>query len=139
MAVWWWQRLARNRFLATIRTMAEPGRNVIGGQSVEHWLEILNRDTARSLVAIDTLVLMYKGREWFFVNGGIFCRIPETNRVTYRTAKACFLVAVGETAVRLLAEQERVFRRIAGSADLAAFSIFRWPDFVAMLMAEKRR
>jgi hypothetical protein len=53
--------------------------------------------------------------------------------------KACLLIAVGQPAVRLLSEDERVFRKITGSTELAAFSIFRWPDFVDMLTAERRR
>jgi hypothetical protein len=40
--------------------------------------------------------------------------------------------------VWLLSDQEQVFRLIAGSTDLAAFSIYRWSDFVVALMSEKQ-
>jgi hypothetical protein len=66
VAVWWWQRLARKRFLSRIETMAEKGQNEIDGQSVEHWLNILNRDMPWTLVSTDAKVLVFKGREWFF-------------------------------------------------------------------------
>lgn len=48
-----------------------------------------------------------------------------------------YLVAVGRSAVELLADQDRVVRRIAGSTEVAAFSIFRLSDCAAMLAEEK--
>ena len=132
---WWWQDLARKRFVARIKTMAERGRDEIDGQSVNHYLDILNRDTAQALIAIDTIVVMYKGQQLFFVNGTIgymtACKNP------WRVSKLCFAVAVGQAVVRLLSEQELILRRITGSSELAAFSVRRWSDFVFMLMTEK--
>ena len=118
--------------------MAEKGPSEINGQSVEHWLNILNKDAPQPLVANDTVVLMYKGREFFFVDGGIAYTVPSKYGWSYRQEEAFFLVAVGQPAVRLLSERQEVFRFRMGSAELAAFSIFRWSDFTEMLMAEKK-
>jgi hypothetical protein len=136
-----WQRgLARKRFLAAIKTLAKGGRHEIGGQPVEHWLDILNRGTAQSLVAINTMVLTYKGHKFFFIDGGInYIAQGKWSPYYYRRQKTCLLVAVGEPAVRLLSEDERVFHKMTGSTELAAFSIFRWSEFSCMLMAEKRQ
>ena len=129
-----WRGRARKRFMAIIQSMAEKGRSEIDGHPVDYWLNILNQDTNWPLVVIDSVVLAFEGREWFFVDG----------RIPYRTArggclqeKGLFLIAVGPSAVGLLSEQERVFRRIAGSTELAVFSIFRWRDFLYLLKTER--
>jgi hypothetical protein len=139
LAVWLWQqRHARKRFVATIKTMAERGRYEINGQPVEYWLNILNQNTTQPLIAIDTMVLTYKGREFFFIDGGISYTAFGKGGLSCHLEKACLLVAVSQSAVNLLANQEQVFRLITGSTELAAFSVFRWSDFTEMLMAEKR-
>ena len=139
LVVWMWrQGLARKRFVATIKTMAMRGRNEINGQPVEYWLNILNQDTTQPVIAIDTMVLMYKGCEFFFVDGGLPYIAFGKGGLSRQLEKACLLIAVGQSAVRLLSEQEQVFRLITGSAELAVFSIYRWSDFTNMLMAEKR-
>jgi hypothetical protein len=134
----WWQHFARKRLLASIKTMAEKERSEIGGQPVEHWLNILNQDRTEPIVAGDTMVLTYKGQDYFFVDAGITYVIP-SNRAICKIMKAFILVAIGQSAVRLLSEQDRVFRRICGSAELAAFSVYRWSDFAKMLAREKER
>ena len=137
LVIWWWQRRAREQFWETIEAMAEKERDEIGGESVEHWLNLLNRGRAQPLVASDAMVLIYQGREWFFVDGGIMF-LGAGKHPTYETMKAFFLVAIGPSAVQSLAEQEGVFRLITGSTELAAFSVYRWSDFVEMLVAERR-
>ena len=108
------------------------------GSRSNHWLDILNQDSAYRIIAGDTMVLMYKGREWFFVDGGIGYVSAGKGAVSYGLEKACVLIAVGQSAVGVLSEQKEVFRLISGSAELAAFSVFRWSDFVYMLMAERK-
>ena len=132
------QRLARKRFVATVKTMAENDQIEIDGQSVEHWLNILNQDENQTLLANDTVVLKYKGREFFFVNGEISYLYYDLKNTSSKRMKSCFLIAVDRSAVWLLSDQEQVFRLIAGSTDLAAFSIYRWSDFVVALMSEKQ-
>jgi hypothetical protein len=135
----WRRGFARKRFLAAIKAMAKGGRNEINGQPVEHWLDVLNQGTAQPLVATVTMVLTYKGHEFFFIDGGISHFVPEEGGLSCRMQEACLLIAVGPPAVRLLSEDERVFRKITGSTELAVFSIFRWSDFSYMLTAEKKR
>lgn len=138
-AVWWWrQGRARNRLVATIKRMAESGRNEISGQPVEYWLNILNQEATYPIAATDTMVLQYKGQEFFFVDGGIIYIAPGKS-ACYSLRKVCILGSVGQSGVELLTEQSRVFRFMTGSAELAAFSIFRWSEFVDMLMIEKRQ
>jgi hypothetical protein len=137
LVVWWWRQiLARKRFLAAIKAMADGGRNEISGQPVEHWLDILNQDATQNIAAMDTMVLTYKGQEFFFVDA--LLGYVTGGKSSYQTEKACLLIAVGQPAVRLLSEDECVFRKITGSTELAAFSIFRWSDFAYMLMAERK-
>jgi hypothetical protein len=125
--------------VATVKAMAERGRNEINGQPVEYWLNILNQDATNAIVATDTMVLTYRGQEFFFVLGGVAYWGPPSNAgCSCSLAKACFLVAVGESAVRLLSDQGQIFRLITGSAELAAYSIFRWSAFANMLTAEKK-
>jgi len=119
------------------RCPIKKGRIKISGQPVEYWLNILNQDTTQPILAIDTMVLMYKGQYFFFVDGGV-CYWTVDKRPSYHLQKAFFLIAVGQSAVRLLSEQEQIFQRIAGSTELAAFSIFRWSDFAYILTAEKK-
>lgn len=136
---WWWQSLARKRWVARVRTMVERGRDEIGGQSIEHCLDILNQNAPQALIASDAMVLKYKGREFFFVNGEITFVRPDR-----RTCWRCellnrhFLVAVGQSAVRLLSEQEQLFGLIAGSSELAAFYVRRWSAFADMLMKDRK-
>jgi hypothetical protein len=130
--------LARGRLTARMKTMAEGGRNEIGGQSVEHWLSMLNQDSPQGLVATDSVVFTYKGQDLFFVNGTIGCLTPGGNRWVYKTKEICFLVAVGYAAVGLLSEQRQALRLISGSTELAAFSIFRFLDFAVLLREERR-
>ena len=137
--VWWWQRLARMRFLTDIRSMDEKGRSEIDGLTAQHWLDILNQDAAHTLVAVDTMVMIFKGREWFFVDGTVGFPRPGATRPHWGTMEGYFLIAIGKSAVQLLAEHESVFRLVAGSAELAAFSIFQWSEFVEMLIMERRR
>jgi hypothetical protein len=139
-ALSWWRGFARKRFLAAIKAMGKGGRHEIGGQPVEHWLDILNRGMAQSLVATSTMVLTYRGHKFFFIDGGInYIAQGKWSPYFCRGQKTCLLIAVGEPAVRLLSEDERVFRKITGSTELAAFSVFRWSDFSYMLTAEKKR
>ena len=76
------------------------------------------------------MVLMYKGQEWYFVDGGIAYTTPGRSGWSCNTEKGFFLVAIGQSAVRLLSEQGRIFRLITGSTELAVFSIYRWSQFV---------
>jgi hypothetical protein len=138
LAIWRWrQSLARKQMLTTIKMMASSTRKDIGGQSVEQCLDILNQDTTRSLVTNNAMVLTYKRQEFFFVEGTIACLLPTKSALGYRRQEAYFLIAIGQSAVRLLSEKEHVFRLMIGSTDLAAFSIFRWSDFVDELITEK--
>ena len=105
-------------------------------QPVDYWLEILNQGANQELIAYDTMVLRYMGQEFFFVNGGI-AYITFSNDGNCNLMKSCFLIAVDQLAVRILSEQEPIFRLIRGTTELAAFSIYRWSDFVTMLMREK--
>ena len=130
LLLWQWrQSITRERFAETIKTMAERGRDEISGHTVEYWLNIINSDTTQPIVVTETMVLRYKGREFFFVDGGISYTYAGKNHPAYGLEKGFFLVVVDKSAVNLLFEQGRVFRRIAGTADLAAYSIFRWSDF----------
>jgi len=128
LAISWWQRLARRRFLAALQSMAE-GRNEIGGHSAEHWLSLVNRNSEQLLIAIDTMVLNYQQRDWLILNGGImFCTVRSCS-----TVDGFFVIAIGQLEVKLLAEQADVFRLIRGSSDLALFSIYRRARFLRML------
>ena len=131
-----WQGHVRKRFVATIQGMAEKGRSEIDDQPAEHWLHILIQDANTLLVAMNSMVLRYEGREWFFVRGEIGYRSSEGS---YDMHEEFFLVAIGHSAVTLLSEQERVFRRITGSTELAAFSILRCRDFTSLLRTERKK
>jgi len=133
----WRQFVARRRMLTTIKSMAETGRNEINGHPVEYWLKILNQDAHQPLIANDTIVLIYQGQEFFFVDGRIAYTIQSRYNWTCNLKEACFLIAIGESAARLLSENEQVFRLIMGSEKLAAYSIFRRSAFTEMLMAGK--
>jgi hypothetical protein len=138
-AMWRWRLcFVRRRFLATIRMVAQKERSEIGGQPVEYWLNILNQDRTDPIVAICTMTLTYEGQDYYFVDGGISYVLSD-KRAYYKMMEAFVLIAIGQSAVRLLAEQERVFRRICGSEDLAAFSVYRWSDFAKMLARENER
>ena len=125
-----WRRGARKRLLATVKAMALGGRTEIDGQPVEHWLGVLNRASPYPIIAYETVVLVFKGRELFFLFGAIPYTIPSADHYSYQTENGLFLVAVGQPAVRLLSEHQHVFRHISGSTELAAFSIFRWQEFL---------
>jgi hypothetical protein len=77
-----------------------------------------------------------KGQELFFVNGTLGYWTA-TNRCYYKANRLCFVVAIGAAAVRLVSEYRREFRRIAGWDELAAFSIYRLPDFAALVRKER--
>jgi hypothetical protein len=134
----WWQRIARKRFVAEVKTMAESDKTEIDGQPVDYWLDILNRDSPPILAAIETMVLTYKGQNYFFVHGTTCYIIYNLKNSTGYSMKSCFLIAVGEPAVELLFEEQPVFRKITGSTELAAFSIYQWSEFVRMLEMEVR-
>jgi hypothetical protein len=137
---WWWrQRVVRKRIVEAVKAMAESGRNEISGQPVEYWLNILNQDTTQPIIPTDTMVLIYKGQEYFFIDGGIAYWAQGKCTCSYALQKAFFLVAVGQSAVRLLSQQEQAFRLITGSTELAAFSVFRWSAFAYIVMTEKDR
>jgi len=84
------------------------------------------------------MVLTYKDHDFFFVDGGIVYATACTHLLSYNQEKGFFLIAIGQSAVRLLTNEEHVFRRIMGSTELALFSIFRWSAFASMLTAEKK-
>jgi hypothetical protein len=132
--VWeWYQTIVRKRYLATIKAMAESERNDICGKPMEYWLNILNQDRPQPIVAVEAMVLMYRGLDYFFIDGGI----GYLSR-TWRLEKAFFLIAVSRPAVDILSEQKQVFRLIAGSSEMAAFSIYLWTAFTQMLKEEKK-
>jgi hypothetical protein len=97
------------------------------------------------LAVIAALIGAVYGRyRYTFPYGWSHCCLKGLGLALYTTkgsrsgsVKGCFLVAVGQCAVRLLSEHEHVFRRFTGSADLALFSIFRWAAFADMLLAER--
>jgi hypothetical protein len=132
------QRYARSRerLTATMKRLAVAGRSEIAGQPVEHWLNVLNQDSPQDLFAVDSAVFIYHGQELFFVNGTIGGPAAQ-NRCVYRVRRLCFLVAVGRPAVTLLSQQGQVLRLVSGSAELAAFSIFRLSDFAALIRKER--
>jgi hypothetical protein len=135
----WRHRLRRKRLLETVKEIAEQGRNEVGGRSVEHWLEVLNQDRRQTLTTNESFVFKYKGQELFFVDGQLTDVVPSKYSVSYRMQSLCFLIAVGKPAVWLLSDQEHVFRKLTGSDELAAFSVFRVSKFDAMLSAEALR
>jgi hypothetical protein len=139
-AIWmWWGWLLRRRFLAKVKFMAESGQTKINGWSVEHWLEIINQQTAQPIIARESMVLNFGGEEFLFADGGIEYMAQGKGGPYYRLAPAFLLVAVGRPAVELLSEDARTFHRLTGTSELAVFSIFRWADFAKMLTAEKRQ
>ena len=138
------QRYARSRarLTAWMKRMAVVGRAEIGGHPVEHWLTKLNRSSPQGLVARDSVVFVLSREELFFVNGTLGCLTPSANKWAYKAKETCFLVGVGEAAVTLLSEHGNEFRLITGSAELAAFSIFRLSAFAALIgkeMGDRRR
>jgi hypothetical protein len=138
------QRYARSRAMLTARMkkLAVVGRAEIGGRPIEHWLRILNDCSSQGLIAAESIVFFYKGQELFFASGTLGCLTPLTNKWGYTTKGLCFVVAVGEAAVTLLSEHGNEFRLITGSAELAAFSIFRLSAFAALIgkeMGDRRR
>jgi hypothetical protein len=141
VAIWlfwiWRARLLRSQFVAKVKIMAKGGQSKIDGHPVEHWLEIVNHQTTRPIVVRESVVLTFKGREFFFADGGIGFMAQGKGGPYYRLAPAFLLVAVGQPAVELLSNEAHVFRLITGTNELAVFSIFRWADFAKMLMAEK--
>jgi hypothetical protein len=126
------QRLARMRFLETIRAIAETDASEIKGHSVDYWLNILNQDSIHTIIAIETFIVKFKGQQFFFLYGQI-PYIVYSNRLSAGKMEGFFLVAVGESTAKLLLKNADVFRLCAGCTGLATFSIYRWSRFVAML------
>jgi hypothetical protein len=134
------QNLAREKMMATVKRKARRRRTEIGGQPVEYWLELLNQEAAQPIIATETMVLMYQGQEFFFVVGGIYHLVNEkSSSWKSELNEGCFLIAVGESAVRLLSEQKRVFRLITGSTELAIFAVFRQAAFTQMLVKDNKQ
>jgi hypothetical protein len=129
-------RSGRRRFVSIIRAMSEKGRTDIDGQTAEHWVEILDQRGEGTIAVIETMVLIYGGREWFFVNG-IISRATGGKSGAVDTQSVCFLIAVGEPAVSFMAEQGDVFRLLVGSKGLAAYSVYHWSAFINLLTAER--
>jgi hypothetical protein len=114
-----------------VKTIAETGRDEIDGQPVDYWLEILNQDSPPVLSAKESMVLSFAGRDYFFVSGKVVYLVYNLKGSSSGySMRSCFLIAVGEAAVGFLSKEETIFRKIAGTDDLAAFSIYRWPDFL---------
>jgi hypothetical protein len=134
----WRGSRARKRLVAIIKAAAVGRRNEIDGRSLEQCLDILNQGATQSLVASDAVVVIYEGREVFFVDGTIGYLAPSTNSWKYTRKNLCFIVAIGRSAVKFLSEQEQVFRMINGSTELAAFSIFRPSEFANVLMEQAK-
>lgn len=130
-----WLRLsrARKRLVSTVARMAEAGRVEIGGQPVEHWLSVLNKNSSWPIAPVNATVLTYQGHNFFFIDGMIVGTMPISRAYSNPFHSALLLLAVGRSAVSLLSAQNHVFRRLSGSADLAVFSIFRWSHFADML------
>ena len=137
LGIWWWrQSRARKRFAQTIKMMNKEGVNEIAGQPVEYWLDLLNQDFPQPITAIDTMVLTYKGHDFFFIDGRI-PYIATTSGAYWSQQKAFLLIAVEESAARLLSRESALFRRIDTSTEVAAFSIYRWSDFSDRLKTPK--
>lgn len=134
---WWRGSVARKRALATFKAMAQEDRNEIGGHRVEYWLDLLNREAEWPVVEVLSAVLTFRGHDFFFIDGAILYAVGDTCRWQPRVDQAIFLVAVGRSAVTILADEENVFRHMAGSDDLAVFSVYRWTSFARMLKAER--
>lgn len=130
----WRHRRSQQRLLAIVEDIAERGGNVVGGHSLEHWLDVLNQDGRQALTASEAFVFKYKGQELYFVDGRL--AHLESSYYTNKVQNLFFLVAVGQSAVTLLSDHEHMLRKIAGSEELAAFSVFRVSRFAAMLSAE---
>lgn len=113
---------------------AAEKRKDIDGHPAEFWLDLINRNRDQPLIAMDTMVLSCYGQEWLVVSGGIMFETGG-NCPTFRTVEGFFVIAIGKVAVDLLAERRDVFRFIAGSEELALFSIFRWARFIELLEA----
>lgn len=129
----WQLHLARKRMVRIVNEVAQRDRNVIRGQPVEYWLNILNQnDAQRIVVVLHTAVLTYRGHEYFFVDGTTR-HAASSLRPHDMHGRAFFLVAVDQSAVRLLSQEEHLFRLITGSTQLAVFSISRWPEFTNIL------
>ncbi len=140
----WFQRQSRmrhKRVVAIARAIADKGRSEINGQPAEYWLSILNEDATWPIRAYDAMVLTYKGVDFFFVDGAIVSWAGPGLATGWRChcENSCFLVAVGQAAVRLLLEQSQVFGLVAGSMELAVFSILRPSNFTEIMMAGRRR
>jgi hypothetical protein len=131
------QRSGRRRFAEITRALAEKGRTEIEGRTAEDWMNILNRDAAATITAAETMVLVYKQREWFFVDGQIGHTLAYAGKGATNTQHAFFLLAVDESAVSLLAEEGAIFRHLVGSKDLAAYSIYHWSAFLCLVAAER--
>jgi hypothetical protein len=131
-----WRSRDRQRMVSLIRAVSISEHNEIGGHSLEHWLSIINTDAAYPVSADETMLFTFRGIELFFI-GGAISYIPYGKGSGSGKQKACFLVAVGRSAVAFLSDQERVFRHIAGSPDVAVFSIFSWSAFAEMLAEDR--
>lgn len=134
--LWWRGYFGRRRVWKAVRTMAEPGSAAIDGQSVEHWLNILNDERTQPITASSPAVLLtHRGEQYLFFEGSVDCQ--RAKGVT--TTQSFFLIAIGRPAARVLANDDRTFRRIAGNDEVTAFSVYRWGDFVRLLTAERGR
>ncbi|MBN1910938.1 MAG: hypothetical protein JW818_14425 [Pirellulales bacterium] len=139
LAVWFWQQArARKRFAATIMRLSRSGCDMVGGKPVDYWLDVLNQDTTQPIYAISTTVLMYREHDFFFVDGQLMCWTGGKGCACQMTP-GFFLVAVGQSAVSLLAEQEHIFRHITGSTELAIFSVYQWARFARSLKKDFKR
>ena len=106
---------------------------MISGRAIAAWLEDLNRDSSCSLAAQQSYVLSYERRDYFFVIGTVsyvtFGRFgPLLGRSTFHG-----LIAIGPEAVHALSANPRLFRRLNGTDQLAAFTIRRLARFVDSL------
>ena len=133
LAKWLSLWFAQKRMEKTVMKMAKD-QEVIGGQLIEYWLDILNLNAERTVGMTYAKVLMYGEYSYFFVSGSLGIFIPNFPRVENLSRKAFFLIAIGSPAVQVLANQEHLFRRISGSDELAAFSIYRWSEFTDALI-----
>jgi hypothetical protein len=86
------------------------------------------------------MVLTYKGVEFFFVDGAIASLASGVQWDHWYCCfeKGCFLIAVGQSAVKLLSDDGQMFRLIVGSTELAVFSVFRRSAFTEMLIKERK-
>ena len=105
----------------------------IGERSAEHWLNILNRNAEWTIAITYTMFLRYEGHDYFFVSGQ-FNQVIYSHSGLPETRNAFFLVAIGKPAVQILSDQDHLFRKISGSEELAAFSIYRWSEFTDALI-----